>query len=231
MSRKVWIFDLDNTLHDADADIFPHLHIAMTRYIMSELKLEEEAACLLRQHYWRIYGATLKGLMRHHRVHPQHFLQTTHQLDDLHNMVRTVKRLRHTLQQLSGRKVVFTNAPMSYAKRVLKLLAIDDLFDTVFSVESSRFHPKPALRGFQHLLQALKASPGDCILLEDSLPALMTAKRLGMKTIHVSPRPRRPSYVDVRIASVLDLPHTWLYKIYNNPVPSVAMPDIPWRAA
>ncbi|MDR5172357.1 pyrimidine 5'-nucleotidase [Methylobacillus flagellatus] len=216
MSHKVWIFDLDNTLHDADAEIFPHLHIEMTRYIMNELSLEEEAACLLRQHYWRIYGATLKGLMRHHRVHPHHFLQTTHQLDDLPKMVRSVKRLRHTLQQLSGRKVVFTNAPMSYAERVLKLLAIDDLFDQVFSVESCGFHPKPAMRGFQHLLQALKVSAGSCILLEDSLPALMTAKRLGMKTIHVSARPRRASYVDARISSVLELPHTWIYKTYNN---------------
>lgn len=216
MSHKVWIFDLDNTLHDADAEIFPHLHIEMTRYIMRELKLEEQAACLLRQHYWHTYGATLKGLMRHHRVPPHHFLHHTHQLDDLPRMVRTVKRLRHTLQQISGRKVVFTNAPMSYAKRVLKLLTIEDVFDQVFSVESSGFHPKPAMRGFQHLLQTLNVQAGNCILLEDSLPALMTAKRMGMKTIHVSSRPRRPAYVDARISSVLELPHTWLYKTYNN---------------
>ncbi|WP_369384828.1 HAD-IA family hydrolase [Methylobacillus glycogenes] len=113
--------------------------------------------------------------------------------------------LRHTLQQLPGRKVVFTNAPMTYAKRVLKLLAIDDVFDQVFSVESSGFHPKPALRGFQHLLQTLNVRPGRCILVEDTLSALMTAKRLGMKTIWVSPKPKRPSYVDIRISSVLEL--------------------------
>lgn len=205
MNNKIWLFDLDNTLHDADAEVFPRLHVEMTRYIMSELDMAEEAATLLRQHYWRIYGATLKGLIRHHRVHPHHFLQTTHQLDDLHLLVRKLKMLRHTLQQLPGRKVVFTNAPMTYAKRVLKLLAIDDVFDQVFSVESSGFHPKPALRGFQHLLQTLNVRPGRCILVEDTLSALMTAKRLGMKTIWVSPKPQRPSYVDIRISSVLEL--------------------------
>ncbi|MCB5188569.1 pyrimidine 5'-nucleotidase [Methylobacillus caricis] len=216
MRDQVWIFDLDNTLHDADAEIFPHLHIEMTRYIMNELALEESAACQLRQHYWHTYGATLKGLMRHHQISPRHFLQQTHQLDQLPAMVKTVKRLRHMLQQLSGRKVVFTNGPMSYAKRVLKLLAIDDLYEQVFSVESSGFHPKPAMRGFQHLLGALKVKPGSCILLEDSLPALMTAKRLGMKTIHVSSRLHKPSYVDARISSILDLPKTQIYKTYNS---------------
>ncbi|MCB5186219.1 pyrimidine 5'-nucleotidase [Methylobacillus gramineus] len=216
MSANVWIFDLDNTLHNADAAIFPHLHVEMTRYIMTELALEEHAACALREHYWHTYGATLKGLMRHHRISPRHFLQQTHQLEQLPAMVITTKRLRHTLQQLSGRKVVFTNGPMSYAKRVLKLLAIDDLFEQVFSVESSGFHPKPAMRGFQHLLGALKVNTGNCILLEDSLPALMTAKRLGMKTIHVSKRLHKPSYVDARISTILDLPTTQIYKTYNN---------------
>ncbi|WP_369384829.1 hypothetical protein [Methylobacillus glycogenes] len=61
MNNKIWLFDLDNTLHDADAEVFPRLHVEMTRYIMSELDMAEEAATLLRQHYWRIYGATLKG--------------------------------------------------------------------------------------------------------------------------------------------------------------------------
>ncbi|MFA6180197.1 MAG: pyrimidine 5'-nucleotidase, partial [Candidatus Methylopumilus sp.] len=146
MASRIWIFDLDDTLHDASSHIFPVMNRAMTQYIMDTLEMDEPAAFKLRQHYWRIYGATLKGLMRHHGADPYHFLQKTHELMELDTMVQQTQGLRHMIQRLSGRKVVFTNAPMSYALRVLKILGIDDMFETVFSVESTRFHPKPSVR-------------------------------------------------------------------------------------
>ncbi|MFZ3088055.1 MAG: pyrimidine 5'-nucleotidase [Methylotenera sp.] len=205
--KKIWIFDLDDTLHNASAHIFPVMNRAMTQYIMNHLDLDEGSAHALRQHYWRIYGATLKGLVRHHDTDPHHFLEETHQLENLPEMVIQVKRLRHMLQNLDGRKLVFTNAPRSYALRVLDILDIEDVFELVFSVESTKFHAKPSLRGFQKLLKSIKAKASDCIMLEDSLPALMTAKRLGMKTIWVSKKLHKPNFVDYRLSSVLALTH------------------------
>ena len=207
MSKRVWIFDLDDTLHDASSHIFPVMNRAMTQYIVDNLGLEEPAAFALRQHYWRVYGATLKGLMRHHNTNPYHFLQQTHAPLDLVNMVKITKGLRHFLIRLTGRKVIFTNAPQSYAIRVLKLLGIADLFELVFSVESSGLHPKPSIRGFKRLLSTIKAKPRDCIMLEDSKQALMTAKRLGIKTILISKHLKKPIYVDIRVNSVLALTH------------------------
>lgn len=205
--KKIWIFDLDDTLHNASAHIFPVMNRAMTQYIMNHLDLDESSAHTLRQHYWRIYGATLKGLVRHHDTNPHHFLEETHQLENLPEMVIQVKRLRYMLQSLDGRKLVFTNAPRSYALRVLDILDIEDVFELVFSVESTKFHAKPSLRGFQKLLKSIKAKASDCIMLEDSLPALMTAKRLGMKTVWVSKKLHKPNFVDYRLPSVLALTH------------------------
>ena len=207
MQKKVWIFDLDDTLHNASAHIFPVMNRAMTQYIQDTLALDETAAQQLRQHYWRIYGATLKGLMRHHGTDPYHFLLETHRLMDLPEMVIQTKRLRHMLQTLKGRKVIFTNAPKSYALRVLDLLGIGDLFELVFSVESVKFHAKPSVRGFKILLKTIKAKASDCVMLEDNLPALMTAKRLGMRTIWVTKKHHKPNFVDYRLQSVLALTH------------------------
>lgn len=203
---RVWIFDLDDTLHNASAHVFPHINRSMTEYLMTHLDLDEASACALRQHYWHRYGATLHGLMRHHGTDPHHFLHHTHQFPALERMVLQTRGLRQALQRLRGRKVVFTNAPMAYAERVLQLLGIRGLFDAVFSIESTRFQPKPALRGFMRLLHTLKADARRCVMVEDSLPALMTARRLGMKTVYVHPASRKPSYVDARIPSVLALP-------------------------
>ncbi len=207
MSKKIYIFDLDDTLHNASAHIFPVMNRAMTKYIMDALTLDETEAHSLRQHYWRVYGATLKGLMRHHGVNARHFLQETHRFMDLPDMVIQVKRLRSLIKSLPGRKCVFTNAPKNYAERVLKLMGIADCFEMVFSVESTKFHAKPSLRGFQMLLKTLKTNPKHCVMLEDNLPALMTAKRLGMQTIWVTKKLQKPNFVDFRINSVLALTH------------------------
>lgn len=202
---RLWIFDLDDTLHDASHAIFPVMNQAMTQYIMEALRLPETEAFALRQHYWRIYGATLKGLMRHHGVNPHHFLDKTHRFLDLPALVQTTRGLRHCLQQLPGRKVIFTNAPMDYAVRVLGLLGISDCFELVYSVESTRFHPKPHVRGFVNLLKVVGEAPQHAIMVEDSLPALKTAKRLGMRTVLMQPRLVKPNFVDYRVQSVLAL--------------------------
>ena len=204
---RVWIFDLDDTLHNASAHIFPEMNGAMTAYIKESLDLDEDAADQLRKHYWKIYGATLKGLMRHHGTNPHHFLNETHKFPDLAERVIQTKRLRHTLTRLKGRKVIFTNAPRIYALRVLNLLGISDLFELVFSVESSGFHAKPTMRGFQTLLRTIKAKPIDCIMLEDNLAALMTAKRIGIKTVWISRQLSKPNFVDYRLSSVSALAH------------------------
>ncbi len=57
------------------------------------------------------------------------------------------------------------------------------------------------------LLKAIKTPAQNCILLEDNLPALMTAKRLGMKTIWVSKELKKPNFVDYRLHKVLALTH------------------------
>lgn len=206
-SKKIYIFDLDDTLHNASAHIFPVMNCAMTQYIMDELTLDEATAHELRKHYWRIYGATLKGLMRHHGVDAYHFLEKTHSEMDLPNMVITVKRLKSLIKSLPGRKCVFTNAPRAYAIRVLQIMDIEDCFELIFSVESTKFHAKPSVRGFQLLLKTLKANAKNCIMLEDNLPALMTAKRLGMRTIWVTKKIQKPNFVNYRISSVLALTH------------------------
>jgi len=208
--EPIWIFDLDDTLHNASAHIFPVMNRNMTEYIMAHLALDEHDAHRLRQHYWHIYGATLKGLVRHHGINPHHFLDCTHAPLDLANMVLETKRLKSTLERLSGRKLVFTNAPLSYAMRVLAILGLQDFFDLVFSVESTHFHPKPSMLGFSKLLKKIKANPCDCVMVEDSLPALMTAKRLGMKTVWVTKQLKKPIFVDYRINSVLALTHIQL---------------------
>lgn len=206
MNRLVWLFDLDNTLHDASAHIFPHINRSMTAYMQQYLELDEQAAGALRMHYWQRYGATLSGMVKHHGTDPEHFLWHTHQFPQLPQMVLRVPRLRHALKRLPGRKLVYSNAPQHYAHAVLELLRVDDLFDDVFAIEQARYKPKPQLAGFMHLLRKHNLRAAQCVMVEDSAENLQTAKQLGMRTVWVSGTVRRPPYVDVKIRDVLELP-------------------------
>lgn len=205
-SPPVWIFDLDNTLHNASAHLFPHINRAMTAYLVEHLQIPEAEADALRQHYWRRYGATMLGLMRHHQTCPRHFLWHTHQFPKLHEQVVWNPALRHVLRHLPGRKVIYSNAPKHYAEAVLARMGIRALFDQVIAVEHVRFYPKPAVRGFQHMLGLLGVSPSRCVMVDDDPFNLLTAKRIGVKTVWIAPQAsHRPQWVDLRLQQVEQL--------------------------
>jgi len=205
-NAKTWLFDLDDTLHDASAHIFPHISRSMTAYICQHLCVDEGEATRLRQTYWARYGATLLGLIRHHGTDPAHFLHHTHQIPGLQRIVSAERGLKAVLARLPGRKIVFSNAPLEYAQAVLAIIGIRRCFDAVYSIEQLRYQPKPALAAFRRLLRAEGLAARSCIMVEDTLCNLKSAKRLGMKTVWVSTSTRRPPYADVRLASVLELP-------------------------
>ena len=185
-ARRVWLFDLDNTLHDASHAAFGPTNLAMTDYMVTHLGLARDEAAALRQRYWNHYGATLLGLVRHHGVKASHFLAETHRLPGLEQRLRTSAHDRAALKQLAGRKFILTNAPRDYALRVLNTLRLADCFDGVITIEDmcmfGQPRPKPDARMFRSVAARLKVRPEHCVLVEDTLEHQKTARGLGMKT-------------------------------------------------
>ena len=182
----VWLFDLDNTLHDASHAAFGPTSQAMNAYMVDELGLEPAEAARLRDRYWSRYGATLLGLVRHHGVDAAHFLEQTHRHPGLEQRLRTSLHDRAALKRLRGRKFILTNAPRSYTMRVLNTLGLADLFDGVISIEDmsmfGQLRPKPDARMFRHIVARLKLRASDCVLVEDMLENQKAARGLGMRT-------------------------------------------------
>ena len=204
--NRIWLFDLDNTLHNASPHIFPHINRAMTQYLMRHLALSQEAANALRVQYWRRYGATMLGLVRHHGTDPDHFLHVTHEFPDLPRMLVFERALDGLLRRLPGRKVVFSNGPQAYAERVLGLTGLRRRFEAVMGVEQMGYHPKPQRRAYLAALRSLRVPAAACVLVEDTLENLRTAHAMGMKTVWVSRQGPSAPWVSRRIGSILDLP-------------------------
>ncbi|HZO01192.1 MAG TPA: pyrimidine 5'-nucleotidase [Burkholderiales bacterium] len=205
-SRRVWIFDLDNTLHNARARIFPSMHEKINQYLQRYYGVDQAGANAMREGFWRRYGTTLDGLMRHHGEHPARFLRETHAFPELADMVEHENALRHALDRLGGRKLVLSNAPRHYVEEVLRVIGIGRYFDAVYTIEDARYRGKPAASAFHVLLRKHRLDPHRCAFIDDLLGNLRAAHRLGMSTIWVSPVGRRVPFVDLRISSVTELP-------------------------
>jgi putative hydrolase of the HAD superfamily len=205
-SRRVWIFDLDNTLHDATAAIFPSMHLQINEFLKRQFHLDDEGANRMRSEFWLRYGTTLNGLMRHYGMDPKRFLAETHVFPELADIVVHENALKHALERLGGLKLVFSNAPRQYVRGVLDAIGLARYFDGVYSIEDARYRGKPALHGFHFLLRKHNLDPHRCAFVDDILENLRTAHRLGMSTVWVSRSARRIPFVDLRISSVVDLP-------------------------
>jgi putative hydrolase of the HAD superfamily len=115
-SDPVWLFDLDNTLHNASHSALPGMTAAMGEFIQRELgRWTRRRRTRLRRRYFLRYGATLLGLMRHHGVSAAHFLEDTHRLPGLEQRVYGHPHDLAALRALPGRKYILTNAPRAYA--------------------------------------------------------------------------------------------------------------------
>jgi putative hydrolase of the HAD superfamily len=185
--RRVWLFDLDDTLHDATHAAFEPINRAMTAFVARELGIDQEAAGSLRHRYWQRYGATLLGLIRHHGVDPQRFLEQTHRLEGLEDRLRSPWGDRRVLARLPGRKIVLTNAPAAYAERVLRTLDLGRYFDAVVPIEGMRmfghWRPKPDRRMLRHVCARMKADPRRCVLVDDTRVHLRAARAVGMHAV------------------------------------------------
>ena len=216
--KRTWLFDLDNTLHNASHASFGGINERMSEYIVDALALPRVEADALRQRYWLRYGATLLGLVRHHGVDADHFLDHTHRLPGLEERVHGHRHDFDALARLRGRKYILTNAPRDYAERVLGALGIRRLFDGVLSIEDMTMfgdlRPKPDARMLRRVAVRLRVRPSRCVLIEDTLVHQKAARRVGMRTVWMQrwtpPKvgvylQRKPAYVCARILSLQQL--------------------------
>lgn len=222
-SRAIWLFDLDNTVHNASHHVFPALNLSMTDYIVRHLSVDTAEAHGLRRRYWLRYGATLLGLARHHGVDVDHFLAETHALPELEAQVHGHAHDLAALRRLPGRKILLTNAPAAYARRVLRALGLARQFERVIGFEAmcmfGQYRPKPDARMLRWVAAKHRLPLARCVLVEDTLVHQKAARSVGMQTVwmqrwarqgrHVAEpgtrMRRRPVYVDRRVGSLADL--------------------------
>ncbi|CAI7672173.1 unnamed protein product [Penicillium manginii] len=126
--------DIDNCLYPRSSNVQDTLSELIDDYLSRELDLPRTDAIALHTHYFKTYGQTVEGLVRHHAINALHY---NSQVDDalpLETLLKPNPALRAFLLSIDRSKVrlwLLTNAYVTHARRVVKVLGVEDLFDGV----------------------------------------------------------------------------------------------------
>ena len=181
-----WVFDLDNTLYPRHTDLFSQIDKKMTQFIRDLLDLEHDDARLLQKSYYRDHGTTLKGLMINHKIDPNVFLETVHDID--YSWVKPDLALGEAIKSLPGRKFIFTNGDTTHARRTATALGILDHFDDIFDIIAADLLPKPAAATYDRFLARHGVDTKRAAMFEDLPRNLVVPHDLGMRTVLIVPR-------------------------------------------
>jgi pyrimidine 5'-nucleotidase len=212
---NVLFFDLDDTLYPNTNGLWEAIRLRMTDYLRDPLGFAPDEIQEIRQSYYENYGTTLRGLQTHHEVDEDDYLAYVHDLP-LEEFISPDPGLRSMLESLPQKKWIFTNADADHAKRVLKVLGIEDCFSGIIDVRALDFLCKPDRKAYVRALDlAGEANPENCVLLDDSIRNLTPAHQAGYTTVLVGSTEQNQA-ADYSIESLKDLPQVfkqlWSFK-------------------
>jgi len=178
-----WIFDLDNTLYSADSGIFQQVHKLMGKFIVEHLKVDRNEAKKIQHKYYKQHGTTLRGLMDNHGIEPDSFLAEVHKLD--YSIVSPNLKLAKNLENLNGKKFIFTNANKKHADIILDKLQIANLFEGIFDIKMANYIPKPEIQTYEKLIETYNINANKTIMFDDIAKNLVPASKVGFTTVWI----------------------------------------------
>ena len=182
---REWVFDLDNTLYPRHTDLFSQIDVRMTDYVRELLQLPHDEARAVQKHYYREHGTTLAGLMLHHGIDPNDFLEKVHDID--YSWIDPDPALGEAIAALPGRRFIFTNGDTGHAERTARALGVLDHFDDVFDIVAADLVPKPAAETYDKFVGLHRIDTEHAAMFEDLPRNLTVPKSLGMATVLVVP--------------------------------------------
>lgn len=176
-------FDLDDTLYPSNTGLWLAIKDRMNLYMRERMSFPEDQIARVRESYFLQYGTTLRGLQAHHTIDTADYLAFVHDLP-LKDYLIPNPTLRSIIASLPTRNLIFTNADVNHAERVLAALELRDLFDIIIDVNAIAPYCKPMPESFQIAMKAAgEGDPSKCVMIDDIYRTTRAASEAGLFSI------------------------------------------------
>jgi putative hydrolase of the HAD superfamily len=176
-------FDLDDTLYPPSTNLWKAIKGRMNDYMRERMNIPADIIPELREKYYLQYGTTMRGLEANHKIDADDFLAYVHDLP-LKNYLTPDSNQRSIIASLPTRNLIFTNADILHADRVLTALNLRDLFSNIVDVNAVTPYCKPMPESFEIAMKlAGETNPSRCVMIDDLPRTTRAAKSAGMFSI------------------------------------------------
>lgn len=191
------LFDLDNTLYPKERGVFEMIRERINVFVADLTGFEQEEIVNLRREYVEHYGTTLGGLIKQERVDPEGFLEFVHDVP-VEEMLDPDPDLFSFLDSIDLPKLIFTNASLRHAERVLNALGIENLFEGICDLAKTGYLGKPHKSAFDVAAGMLSRPLNETIFCDDVPEYVRAGYRFGALTVHIGAGDSKAGHIQSR---------------------------------
>ena len=200
------IFDFDKTLYPEDSPLVGKIKEHIMGYFYQELNLGKEEAHRYMKYYMNTYESILTGLVAERKIDPKEFMKRVFgfNAEDYVTSNPDLRKMLNDFPQI--KKIIFSNSPNEYIKRVILKIGIEDCIHCVYGRDDLDYFSKPDPRAYEIFSNFIDASPSKCIMVDDKKVNLKQAKNFGWSTVYLSKsNNERHPYIDHQISDIFEL--------------------------
>jgi putative hydrolase of the HAD superfamily len=208
MQIKSIIFDNDGTLYRMPRGFKERVVGVMANYISLKLGMAPEAVLAERNRLITKHGVESTEFVFHleYGLNIRDFLESTYLSLNFEELgIKRDEKLKNMLESQNMQKSILTNNPSRFARKLLRTIGIEGMFQHVIGCGEMNFQLKPRIEAFLQALQITGYDPKGTVFVDDVAEFHIQAKKLGMTTVLLANNNEKPPYVDHVIQEVYAL--------------------------
>lgn len=195
MQNKNLVFDLDATLYYAGDTIEKLCDAKVVEYFVKKMNLSFSQAEKLIADIRSRYAYDVEALESELPFSKAEFMDYVCDIDV--SSLAADKELDAVLRLLPQPKYILTDSISKHVSDTLRAIHVGiDNFKGVFDARDMAYTFKYNPQSYRLFLQKYNLNAKDCIMFEDSLTNLKTAKSLGFSTVLIRPEAKGAEYID-----------------------------------
>lgn len=196
------IFDLDHTLYPLSFKAEKGYDDRCREYLIQFPQIECMTAAEFQKMWREKYNYNSEAVKKDTGISINDFMNHVSRINM--SSLQPNPKLNTLLGKLKTGKYLFTDNLAEHVQDTFQALQVNtEHFDGIFTSAHSGFIFKPDIKAFEIMLEKYNLNPKDCVMVEDNLHNLRTAKKLGMQTIWITNQEENYPFCDYQFEDII----------------------------